>query len=97
MSGCPILGIYSGVVFRVLFECAPEQSAASPPAIEHNAVFERLVACGDYQTIVLVDGSGKSSAPVKHQRFELKLFQAFADIARVMAAIAALSLAHVDQ
>jgi len=34
---------------------------------------------------------------VKHERLELELFQAFADVTRIMAAIAALSLAHVDQ
>ena len=34
---------------------------------------------------------------MKHQRLELERFQAFADITRIMAAIAALALAHVDQ
>jgi len=60
-------------------------------------VLERLIACGNYQTIVLVWGSCISGTPVKHQRLEPELFQAFADITRIMTAIAALSLAHVDQ
>ncbi len=55
------------------------------------------VSCGDYQTIVLVQSSRVSSTPVKHQRLELERFQAFADITRIMATIATLSLAHVDQ
>ena len=34
---------------------------------------------------------------MKHQRLELERLQAFADITRIMATIATLSLAHVDQ
>ncbi len=34
---------------------------------------------------------------MKHQRLELELFQAFADITRIMAAIATFSFPHVDQ
>src|ERR1043166_1499446 len=81
----------------VLFDRAPKQSTALAPAIEDDAVFERLVACGDYKTIALVVGSRKSSTPVKHQRLELELFQAFADIARVMAAPATVSPANLDK
>jgi hypothetical protein len=43
------------------------------------------------QTIVLVDGSCKG-ALMKHQRLEPERFQAFADITRIMAAIATFRL-----
>ena len=67
------------------------------PAIEDDAVLERLVARGDYQTVALVRGSCEGSAPVKHKCFELELFQAFTDVTCIMAAPATLSPANLDQ
>ena len=71
--------------------------AGITPAIHDDALLERLIARGDYQTIVLGRSVCISSTPVKHQRLEPEFFEAFADITRIMTGIAALSLARVDQ
>src|SRR6266700_7662397 len=84
-------------VLVVFSDGAPESSAGPAPAIDDDSVLERLVACSDYQAIVLARCSRISSTPVKHQRLELELLEARADITRPMAAPATLSQADVDQ
>src|ERR1700754_5089587 len=78
--------VHDPTVGCVLVECTPEQFAGVAPGIHDDALLERLIACGYYQTIVLSIGSWKSRTPVKHQRLKPELFQVFADITRIMAA-----------
>ena len=58
---------------------------------------ERLITRSHYQAIVFARCVIVSSAPVKHERLEVELFQARADVLCPMPAPPAFSHADIDQ
>ena len=60
----------TGFILPVIFQLAPKQAAAASPAIEHDAIQERLILCRHDQRIVLIRFFCPRRAPMQNERFE---------------------------
>src|SRR5947207_10444029 len=55
-----------GFVLPIIFDCAPKQTTAATPTIEHNAIDEWLIFCSHDEPVILVRLFCPRRAPVQH-------------------------------
>ena len=84
-------------VLAVFTDTAPPQPARFAPAINDNAVMERLPAGSYDEAIIFPAGPGECCSPMQDQGFWFEFFKTGANITRPVEAKAAFSHSDVDQ
>ena len=85
------------LIFGIVLNVTPEQTAGSAPAIKNDPIKERLVSRSDDERVVLVRFLLPGRPPVEHERFEAHFAQASADVVGVIRADALLFHADTNQ
>jgi len=87
----------SRFVFGVIFDRAPKQTAGPAPAVEDDAIKERLVSRSNDERVVFVRFLFPSCPPVEDECLESHLAQTSSDVVGVISADAALLRADMNQ